>query len=315
MPEGMRIFSGSAHKQLAEDVCQVLGVSLGDYESFKFSDGNWFVRIRENVRGCDIFFIQPICEPVNDNLVELLFTIDAFRRASAQQITAVIPYLSYARGDKKDQPRVSIRARVVADLLEAVGVQRVITLDLHSPQLQGFFKIPVDNLYAMPVFIEFLRKQHKDFSSWVVVSPDMGFAKQARKFAHRLGVSVAIGDKERVDHSEQAEIMNIIGDVGGKNALIVDDEVVSGGSLCKIAEALKDRGAREIYACVTHAVLSGKALEEIAKALIRELIVTDTIPLPKEKHHPKIVQISVAPLLARAIASVFQQTSISCLFE
>lgn len=315
MPEGMRIFSGSAHKQLAEDVCQVLGVSLGDYESFKFSDGNWLVRIKENVRGCDIFFIQPICESVNDNLMELLFAIDAFRRASAQQITVVIPYLSYARGDKKEEPRVSIRARVVADLLETVGAQRVITFDLHSPQVQGFFKVPVDNLYALPMFVEFLKKRHKDFSSWVVVSPDMGFAKQARKFARRLGASVAIGDKERLDHSEQAVIMNIIGDVEGKNALIVDDEVVFGDSLCKIAEVLKERKAWKVYACVTHAVLSGKAIEEIARAPIKELVVTDTIPLPEEKQHPKIVQVSVAPLLARAIESVFQRTSISRLFE
>lgn len=315
MPEGLRIFSGSAHPQLAQDVCKALGVPLGAYESFKFSDGNWFVKIKENVRGCDVFYIQTICESVNDHLMELLFAIDAFRRASVQQVTAVIPYLSYARGDNKDEPRVSIRARVIADILESVGVQRVITLDLHSPQVQGFFKVSVDNLYALPVFAEFLKQRYKEISSWVVVSPDMGFAKQARRFARRLNASVAIGDKERADHSERSVIMNVIGNVERKNALIVDDEIISGGSLCQMAESLKEHGAREIYACATHAVLSGKATEHIAQAVINELIVTDSVPLSSEKQLPKIIQVSIAPLLARAIESVFRRTSISHLFE
>jgi ribose-phosphate pyrophosphokinase len=309
----MKIFSGYSNRKLAEDICGYLGVDLGKLTSFKFSDGNIYVRIEENVRGQDVFLIQSGSEPVNDNLMELLFLIDACKRASASSVTAVMPFYPYSKGDKKDEPRVSIRGRVVADLLEAVGVDRVLTMDLHAPQIQGFFRVPVDNLYALPVLHDHLRS--KEVGNLVVVSPDMGGVKMARYLARRLGVPMAIGDKERSDHQEKAKMMNIVGEVKGKNVVVIDDIVFGGGTLTILAEALVEHGAGDIYACVTHGVLTGKASESIASSPICELAITDTVFLAEEKKSPKIKQLSVAALFGEAIKSIYQRASVSKLFE
>ena len=256
--------------------------------------------------------MQGVHHPVNDNFVELLFWIDALKRASAQHITAVIPYFSYAKGDKKDEPRVSIRARVCADAIEAAGADRVLTMDLHSPQIQGFFSVPVDHLYARAVICEHIRSL--GIEDLVVCSPDAGFAKAAAAFANLLGVPVVIGNKSRPDHSEQAEILEVIGSVEGKNVLMVDDFTITGGSLCSMAEVLKERGAKDIYAAVSHGVLSMGAAERIQDSLIRRMFMTDTIESPVEPLPEKMEVISVAPLFAQAIRSIHDRTSVSMLF-
>ena len=309
----LKIFAGRASGKLAGAVCGHLGIELARSETKIFSEGNVFVRVLENVRGRDVFVIQGTEHPVNDNFMELLFWIDALKRASATQVTAVIPYFSYAKGDKKDEPRVSIRARVCADALEAAGVDRVLMMDLHSAQIQGFFKVPVDHLMAMPVLVDYFRK--KQIPDLVVASPDVGFSKQASKFAQAMRAgSPVIGNKVRTDHDERAEVLDIIGDCHGKNVLIVDDFTISGGTLIEMAHACKEHGARDIYATVSHGLLTGDSLDRIAASPIKELVLTDTVgrvdgPLP-----PNCKVVSVAALFAEAILSIHRRESVSRLF-
>jgi len=309
----LKIFAGSASGDLAKAICSHLGISVARSETHLFSEGNVFVRVLENVRGRDVYVVQGTEFPVNDNFMELLFWIDAFKRASAAQVTAVIPFFSYAKGDKKDEPRVSIRARVCADAIEAAGADRVLTMDLHSPQIQGFFKIPVDHLYAMPVLTDYFRK--KEIPDLAVASPDVGFGKQAYRFAESMRSPVVIGNKMRHGHEEKAEIMDIIGSVENKNILIVDDFTISGGTLIEMAKACKERGARDVYACVSHAVFSKGSGEKVARSPIKELVVTDTICHRPEPLPPNSRVISVAPLFARAILSIHRRESVSRLFE
>ena len=312
-PQGdLALLAGSANPRLAAAIANCLGVRLLNSEALYFSEGNVFVRIKENVRGRDTYIIQGVSQPVNDNFIELLFWIDALKRASAQNVTAVIPFFSYAKGDKKDEPRVSIRARVCADALEAAGADRVLTMDLHSPQIQGFFSVPVDHLYARQVICEHVRSLN--LPDLVVCSPDIGFAKDASKFASLLGTPVVIGNKQRVDHTESAAILEVIGDVAGKNVLMVDDFAISGGSLISMAKVLKDRGAKDIYAAVSHGVLSKGAAQKIADSEIREMLITDTIENHADPLPEKIRVISVAPLFAQAIRSIHDRTSVSMLF-
>lgn len=312
-PQGdLAILAGSGNPVFAQAIANELGVQLTPCQSQVFSEGNVFVRILENVRGRDTFVIQGVHHPVNDNFVELLFWIDALKRASAQQITAVIPYFSYAKGDKKDEPRVSIRARVCADAIEAAGANRVLTMDLHSPQIQGFFSVPVDHLYARTVICEHMQKLGVE--DLVVCSPDAGFAKSAAAFANLLSVPVVIGNKSRPDHSEEAEILELIGDVTNRNVLIVDDFTITGGSLCSMAEVLRDRGAKHIYAAVSHGVLSKGAADRIQSSLIEKMFMTDTIEAVVEPLCPKIEVLSVAPVFAQAIRSIHDRTSVSMLF-
>lgn len=312
-PQGdLTILAGSANPKLAASIAAELGVRLLPSEAHVFSEGNVFVRVKENVRGRDTFIIQGVQFPVNDNFVELLFWIDALKRASAQQVTAVIPFFSYAKGDKKDEPRVSIRARVCADALEAAGADRVLTMDLHSPQIQGFFGIPVDHLYARNVICDHIRTLN--IPDLAVCSPDIGFAKDAAAYAELLGVPVVIGNKHRDDHTETAHVLDVIGDVTDKNVLMVDDFTISGGSLISMAHLLLERGARDIYAAVSHGVMSKGAAERIAASPIRQLFVTDTIENHIEPLPPNVTTISVAPLFATAIRSIHDRTSVSMLF-
>ncbi len=309
----LKIFAGRASGVLGREICGQLGTTLARAETHTFSDGNIFVRVLENVRGRDVYIVQGTEFPVNDNLVELLFWIDAFKRASAVQVTAVIPFFSYAKGDKKDEPRVSIRARVVADAIESAGVDRVLTMDLHAPQIQGFFSKPVDHLYAMPVMVDYFKK--KEIPDLVVASPDVGFGKQAYRFAEMMRAPVVIGNKMRLDHNEKAEIYSVIGEVEGKNVLIVDDFTISGGTLIEMANACKSRGARDIYACVSHGVFSKGSAAKIARSPIKELVLTDTIGYRVEALPPNCKVVSVAPLFARAILSIHRRESVSRLFN
>lgn len=312
-PQGdLSVLAGSANPRLAQAIAGELGVRLTPCQAHVFSEGNVFVRIEENVRGRDTFIIQGVHYPVNDNFVELLFWIDALKRASAQQVTAVIPFFSYAKGDKKDEPRVSIRARVCADAIEAAGADRVLTMDLHSPQIQGFFRIPVDHLYARNVICDYVRQMN--IPDLVVCSPDIGFAKDASAYANLLGRPVVIGNKHRPDHSERPEVLEVIGDVQGKNVLMVDDFTISGGSLAAMADLLKKRGAGDVYAAVSHGALSRGAAERIGNSSIRELFITDTIEAQPDDLPDNITAISVAPLFARAIRSIHDRTSVSMLF-
>ncbi len=306
----LAVFSGNAHRKLAENICNYLGVPLGDALVSRFSDGEVRVKINENVRGKDVFVVQPTCPPANDNLMELLIMIDALRRASAKRITAVMPYYGYARQDRKDQPRVPITAKLVANLLTVAGANRVLTMDLHAGQIQGFFDIPVDNLYAINVFIKFLEKEMK-IPNLTVVSPDVGGIKMARAYAKKLGAGLAIVDKRRVS-PDQTEAMNILGEVKGKNLLIIDDIIATGGSLIEAAVALKKAGAKDIYAMVTHGVLAKDAIDKIEKSEIKMLFISDTIP---QNESGKIKVISVAELLAEAIKRIHWEVSISCLFD
>jgi ribose-phosphate pyrophosphokinase len=309
----MKIFAGRASCGLGRAICSQLGIDLARSETLQFSEGNVFVRVLENVRGRDVFIVQGSEYPVNDNFMELLFWVDAFKRASATQVTAVIPFFSYAKGDKKDEPRVSIRARVCADCLEAAGADRVLTMDLHSPQIQGFFKIPVDHLYATPVLVDYFRKKH--IPDLVVASPDVGFGKQAQRFAEMMNAPVVWGSKVRHAHDEHAEMLDVIGEVRGKNVLIVDDFTISGGTLIEMAYACKERGARDIYACVTHGVFSHGSSEKIARSPIKELVITDTIGYRFETLAPCCKVISVAGLFAEAILSIHRRESVSRLFD
>lgn len=309
----LKVFTGNAHQELAAAVCQYLDIPLGKAEVFKFANDNTFVRILENVRQRDVFIIQPTCYPVNDNLMELLIMIDACKRASAGRITAVVPYYGYSRTDKKDQPRVPITARLVADLLTAAGADRLLTVDLHAGQIQGFFNIPVDELTALPILADYFKA--KELSELVVVAVDIGISKRARDVAQRLRAPLAIIEKRRLGNDDRTETVNIIGDVRGKVALTFDDEIDTGGSVIAAANALVDHGVTEVYCCITHPVLSGQAPARIAKSNFREVVVTDTIPLPPEKRNGKITVLSVAPLLGEAIYRIHKGLSVGELFS
>ncbi len=308
----LEIFTGNANPKLAQDICKELGKNLGGILVTKFSEGEIRVKIDDNVRGKDVFVVQSTCPPPNENLMELLIIIDALKRASAGRITAVIPYYGYARQDRKDQPRVPITAKLVANLLTVAGADRILTMDLHAGQIQGFFDIPLDHLFAVNVFVEYIEKLKLD--DLVIVSPDVGGIKTARAYAKRIGASLAIVDKRRIS-PEKAEAMNILGEVEGRNAVLVDDLIATGGSLLEAANALKKAGVKKIYAAIVHGVLSGNAMENIEKSILEELIITDTIPLADHKRHPKLKVLSVAPLLAEAIKRIHKEESISCLFD
>jgi ribose-phosphate pyrophosphokinase len=311
-PDDIMLFAGSGSPRLAARIAGCLGVKLCKGQTLRFSEGALFVRVEENVRGRRVYLVQSTVFPTNDNFMELLFWLDAFKRASAESVTAVIPYFSYQKGDKKDEPRVSIRARVCADAIEAAGADRVVAMDLHAPQLQGFFRIPVDNLYALPVLCD--RLQAEQLQDVVVVAPDAGFAKEARRYASALRAPVAIADKERPDHNERAEVWDIIGDVGGKTAVIVDDFTISAGTLVSAAEQLIERGAREVYAMVSHGVLTPGSIERIDASPIRKLIITDSVENQPVTLSDKIEVVSVAPLFAEAIHSIHYRKSISGMF-
>lgn len=313
MPQGLRLFTGTAHAGLAREVAEFLGISLGDATVTTFSDGEIMVRLNENVRGSDAFVIQPTSMPVNDNLMELLLIVDALKRASAGRITAVIPYYGYARQDRKVQPRVPISAKMVADLVAAVGTNRVLTVDLHAGQIQGFFNIPVDNLYAAPVLLDYVRSRY-DVNNLVIVSPDAGGVERARSFAKRLSCSIAIIDKRR-EKANECEIMNVIGDVKGRETLLLDDMVDTAGTMVQAAAALNGKGAKKVSAACTHAVLSGAAVERINKSVIDEMIVTNTIPLNSKKEScPKLTVLSIGRLLGDAVKRINEESSISSLF-
>ncbi len=312
-PQGdLAVLAGSGNPLLAQDIANHLGVALIPSRAHTFSEGNVFVRIKENVRGRDVYVIQGVHYPVNDNFVELLFWIDALKRASAQNVTAVIPFFSYAKGDKKDEPRVSIRARVCADAIEAAGADRVLTMDLHSPQIQGFFSIPVDHLYGRNVLCQHI--QSLNIPDLVVCSPDVGFAKEASDFANLMGVPVVIGNKQRTDHTETVKVLEVIGDVENKNVVLVDDFTITGRSLISMADVLKERGAKDIYAAVSHGVLSKGAAKRIGESIIKQMFMTDTIETVFEPLPDNITVVSVAPLFAAAIRSIHDRTSVSMLF-
>ena len=307
----LKVFSGRAHPEFAREICRHLGVSLGAAEIFKFSNDNTFVKINENVREDDVFVVQPSCHPVNDGFMELLIMIDALKRASIRRITAVLPYFPYARSDKKDQPRIPITARLVADMLEVAGTDRILTMDLHAPQIQGFFRIPVDHLTAIPIMAEHFKR--REWPDLVVVAPDAGRAKMARSYADILEAPMAIIDKRRTSNDENAVADHLIGDVDGRRALIVDDEVSSGRSLAEAVRTVLRGGARAVYAAVTHAVLTGNAVERLEAAGLSELVVTNSLPIGNR--HPIITVLSVAPLFAEAISRIHSGGSISTLFE
>lgn len=313
MNNELKIFSGNANLPLAEAICRHAGVKLGERETVRFSNENLKVKICESVRGQDVFIIQPSCPPVNDGIMELLIMIDAVKHASAGRITAVCPYYPYARSDKKDEPRISITARLIADLLETAGANRVMTMNLHSPQIQGFFRIPVDHLLAGRLLCDYFRKHGTE--NCVVVAPDAGSAKRAGAYAISLGLPMAILDKRRSDDSESPEIHHVIGEVRGKRALIFDDEIASGGSILEVVDALERLGVKEIQACCVHAVLSGNAPERLRSSPLTKLVVTDSIFIPPEKKIPHMEILSVAELFAKAIQHTHQGKSISDLYD
>lgn len=311
---GLRIFTGNANPALATSIAAHLNTPLGEISVKQFSDGEIFVKIEESARGQDIFIVQPTCHPVNDNLMELLIMIDAFRRASARRITVVLPYYGYARQDKKIKPREPVTARLVANLITQAGASRVLCLDLHAGQIQGFFDLPVDHLYAGPLIAEHLKSEGLYDGDIVVVSPDVGGVARARALAEQLKTSIAIIAKRR-PQPNQVEIMEIIGNVAGKVCIMIDDMIDTGGSIVQGAEALMDRGATGVHACCTHGILSGTAISRVDCSPLRSLVVTDTIPLPETKRHPKIKVLSVAPLLADAIFRIHEDNSVSELFS
>jgi ribose-phosphate pyrophosphokinase len=308
----LKVFTGNANPALAQSITDYLEIPLGKLEVFQFSNENTFVRILENVRERDVFVVQPICTPVNNNLVELLIMLDAFKRASAGRITAVVPYYGYGRTDKKDQPRVPITARLVADLLEVAGADRLLTVDLHAPQIQGFFNIPVDELTAENLLANYFVE--KNIPDLVVVATDIGISKKARDMAEKLNAPLAIMEKRRVGNADRTETLNIIGEVEGKNALTFDDEIDTGGSLVNVVNTLKERGVKDIYSCCTHAVLSGPAIQRISNCPMKELVITDTIPLGQNKKSSKIKVLSMAPLLGEAIHRIHTGMSIGAMF-
>ena len=307
----MILFSGNANRALSQEIADHLGVPLGEAEVSRFADGEILVQIFENVRGADVFVIQPTCRPVNENLMELLVIIDALKRASAWRITAVMPYYGYGRQDRKVQPRVPITAKLVADLLTAAGVHRVVTMDLHAGQIQGFFTTPVDHLYAAPVLLQYF--QERMLGDAVVVSPDAGGVERARAFAKRLDTSLAFIDKRRTGPNE-ARVMHIVGEVEGRDVIIVDDMIDTGGTLTQAVPALLEKGAKRIFASCTHPVLSGAAVERIEGSALEEVVVTNTIPLSEGRHSKKLSVLSVAPLLGEAISRIHKDESVSRLF-
>ena len=311
--DDLKVFAGTAHSQLAADVCSYLGISVGESNVFKFSNDNTFVQMRENVRQRDVFLIQPFAYPVNDRIMELLIMLDAAKRASAGRITAVIPYYAYGRTDKKDQPRVPITARLVADLLSVAGADRVLTVDLHAGQIQGFFNIPVDELTGLPLLARYFAD--KSLENVVVVAVDIGITKRARDMAARLDAPLAIIEKRRIGNLDSSESLNVIGDVAGRTAITFDDEVDTAGSLTNAVDALKEAGVGDVYACCTHAVLSGPGAGRVEDSPIKELVVTDTLPLSEEKRNGKISVLSVAPLLGEAIRRIHEGLSVGAMFE
>jgi len=317
MDEKFKIFSGTANEPLADEVCHFLGMQRGQAQVIRFRDGECYVQIQENVRGADVFVMQPTCRPVDEHLMELLLMIDALKRASARRITAVMPYFGYARQDRKDKPRSPISSKLVADLLTTAGTHRALIVDLHTPQLQGFFNIPVDHLFASPVLVDHFRKLA--LPNLTVVSPDAGGVERARFFAKKVDAALAIVDKRRVEMNV-AEVMHVIGDVNGRTCLIIDDLIDTAGTLVKTAQALIDNGATSVYACASHAVLSGPAVENIKNSVIKEVVVTNTIPLTAEadaartEKGGKICVLSIAGLIGRAIQANHEETSVSKLF-
>lgn len=309
----LKVFSGNAHPALAKAITEYLGISLGKCEVFKFSNDNTFVRILENVRERDVFVIQPLTFPVNDRLVELLIMLDALKRASPERITAVVPYYAYGRSDRKDQPRVPITARLLADLLTVAGANRLLTVDLHSAQIQGFFNIPVDELTALALLVNYFKG--KNLKDLVVVATDIGGSKRARNMAARLNAPLAIIEKRRLDNAGHSEALNVIGEVDGKTCLTFDDETDTAGTLVNAVAVLIKAGAREVHGCCTHAIFSGPAVQRIAQSAIKEFVVTDTIPLDGDKKLDKITVLSMAPLLGEAIQRIHTGQSVGALFE
>ena len=308
----LEIYHGNANPELARKICRYLGTEPGRLEVFQFANENIFVKILDNVREKDVFLIQPTSRPVNQSIMELLIMIDAFKRASAGRITAVVPFYAYGRSDKKDQPRVPITARLIADMMTVAGADRVLSLDLHQGQIQGFFNIPVDELTAVHILSNYFK--HKQLDDLVVVT-DLGFAKRARAFAELLEAPLAVIEKRRIGNLDRAELMNVIGQVRGRRAVIVDDEIDTGGTLIEIVRALDREGVSEIYACATHGVLSDPAVERIRDSSIREVVLTDSIPLPPAKRIPKITTLSVAPLIGEAIKRIHRGESVGALFS
>lgn len=308
----VKIFTGNSNPELAQKIADTLGLPLGKATVGTFSDGEIAVNIEETVRGTDVFIIQPTNPPVNDNLMELLILIDAFKRASAGRVTAVLPYYGYARQDRKAKARDPITAKLVADILTSAGADRILTMDLHAAQIQGYFDIPVDHLLGVPILAKYFKE--KDLKDVVVVSPDLGSVTRARNFANHLNASIAIIDKRR-PQANVSEVMNIIGDIEGKNVILIDDMIDTAGTITQGANALKEFGAKDVYACCTHPVLSGPAIERIQNSVIKELVITDTIPLPAEKMIDKIVIRSVAPIFAEAIQRIYKNISVSRLFD
>ncbi len=307
----LKVFSGKSNPALAKEICRHLRIPPGQADLSKFSDGELYVQILENVRGKDVFIIQPTCDPVNDNIMELLIMIDAFKRSSAARITAVMPYYGYARQDRKDKPRVAISSKLVADLLTSAGADRILTMDLHAGQIQGFFNIPVDHLFAAPVLIDYLQRLR--LPDLTVVAPDAGGVERARAFAKRLNADLAVVDKRRTAPNK-AEVMHIIGKVGGRNIIICDDIIDTAGTLVNTVTALHKQKAKRVFSCATHAVLSGPAIERLSRAPLEEIILTNTIPLDGVKILPNMKILSVGELLAKAIRSIHEETSVSNLF-
>ena len=307
-----KIFCGTANEPLTEDICAFLGLERGKATVTRFSDGEVYIQIMENVRGADVFVVQPTCFPVDEHLMELLLLVDALKRASARRITTVIPYYGYARQDRKDKPRVPVSSKLIADLLTTAGANRALVVDLHAPQIQGFFNIPVDHLFASPVLVDYFRKMQ--LPDLTVVSPDAGGVERARFFAKKVDAALAIVDKRRTDMNV-AEVMHVIGDVKGRSCLIIDDIIDTAGTLVKTADALLNAGASQVFACASHPVLSGPAIERISKSRLEQVVVTNTIPLTGAgKAEPKIKVLSIAGLLGRAIQSIHEETSVSSLF-
>ena len=307
-----KIFCGTANEQLTEEICAFLQMERGKATVTRFSDGEVYVQILENVRGADVFVVQPTCFPVDEHLMELLLMIDALKRASARRITAVIPYYGYARQDRKDKPRVPVSSKLIADLLTTAGAHRALLVDLHAPQIQGFFNIPVDHMFASPVLVDYFKKMN--LPSLTVVSPDAGGVERARFFAKKIEAALAIVDKRRTDMNV-AEVMHVIGDVKGRTCLIIDDIIDTAGTLVKTAEALLNAGAAKVYACATHPVLSGEAVQRISKSRLEQVVVTNTIPLTQAaKDEPKIKVLSIHGLMGRIIQSIHEETSVSTLF-
>ena len=309
----LKVFTGNAHPELAKEVVNYLGITLGKNEVFQFSNENIFVRILENVRERDTFVIQPLCSPVNTNLVELLIMIDALKRASAKRITAVVPYYGYGRTDKKDQPRVPITARLIADLLTVAGSDRLLTVDLHAAQIQGFFSIPVDDLTALNLFANYFKESK--FNDLVVVATDIGITKRARDLAEKLNAPLAIMEKRRIGNVDQAETLNVIGEVEGMTALTVDDEIDTAGSLVNVVETLIENGVKGVYACCTHPIFSRSAIQKIGSCPVKEVVVTNTVPVKDKKKVDKIKVLSMAPLLGEAIHRIHTGLSIGAMFE